>query len=87
MERQNARLLIGEKKAALTEVSFDGAYSPIDCNGTITVPKDSGFRPGMFDGLVYLDGGDQLYRLSQTWDTRIKGGDYVIRCLGEVEPD
>ena len=85
MERQNARLLIGEKKAVLTEVSFKGAYSPLDCNGTITVPKDCGFLPTMFDGPVYLDGGGMVYRISRTWDTRLKGDEYVIRCSGESE--
>lgn len=87
MELQNARLLIGKKKAVLTEVRFEGAYSPIDCNGTITVPKDSGFLPSMFDGPVYIDGGGQVYRINRTWDTRVKGDDYVVRCYGESEKD
>ena len=85
MVLQNARLLIGEKKVVLTEVSFEGAYSPLDCNGTVTVPKDCGFLPSMFDGPVYIDGGGQVYRISRTWDTRIKGDKYVIRCHGESE--
>ena len=87
MELQNARLLIGEKKLPLTEVRFEGMHGPLDCNGTITVPKDSGFLPSMFDGPVYVDAGGRVYRISRTWDTRLKGDDYVIRCLWEVEPD
>ncbi len=87
MELQNARLLIGEEKAVLTPVRFEGAHSALGCKGTITVPKACGFLPEMLNGLVYIDDGDRVYRVTRTWDTRLEGDNYVIGCFGVPDKD